>query len=93
MAPHAETTQPERSDDLGTDCEASRRLSPAAANSSSVAKYALCRHAPEVGAACGNPTRAVLCGGRPVTAVPTAIVRRGAKNDANDPTATWARPT
>jgi hypothetical protein len=41
----------------GTDYEAGRRLSPAAANSSSVAKYALCRQAPEVGAACGNPAR------------------------------------
>ncbi len=31
-------------------------------------------HTPKVGAACGNSARAVLCGGRPVTAVPTANV-------------------
>ena len=35
-----------------------------------------CRHTPKVGAACGNSARAVLCGGRPVTAVPTAYIAR-----------------
>ena len=48
------------------------RLSPAANNPSSVAADALCRHTPKVGAACGNSARAVLCGGRSVTTVPTA---------------------
>ena len=31
------------------------------------------RHSPEVGAVCGKPARTVLCGGRPVMGVPTAI--------------------
>ena len=34
---------------------------------------ALRRQAPEVGAVCGKPARTVLCGGRPVMGVPTAI--------------------
>ena len=53
----------------------SRRSHPtisAANNPSSVAADALCRHTPKVGAACGNSARAVLCGGRSVTTVPTA---------------------
>jgi hypothetical protein len=37
-----------------------------------MAARAFCRHTPKVGAACGNSARAVLCGGRSVTAVPTA---------------------
>ena len=32
-----------------------------------------CRQIPEVGAVCGNSARTVLCGGRPVMGVPTAI--------------------
>ena len=56
----------------GTDDADRSRLSPAANNPSSVAERSLCRHTPEVGAACGNSARAVLCGGRSVTTVPTA---------------------
>ena len=33
-----------------------------------------CRQTPEVGAVCGNAARTVLCGGRPVMGVPTAIL-------------------
>ena len=33
----------------------------------------LSRQTPEVGAVCGNSARTVLCGGRPVMGVPTAI--------------------
>ena len=36
-------------------------------------QHALCRHTPKVGAACGNSARAVLCGGRSVTAVPCTL--------------------
>ena len=50
-----------------------RRLAPQAANPSSVAAAALCRHTPKVGAVCGNSARTVLCGGRAVMGVPTAI--------------------
>jgi hypothetical protein len=32
-----------------------------------------CRQIPKVGAVCGNSARTVLCGGRPVMGVPTAI--------------------
>ena len=36
-------------------------------------KKTLCRHTPEVGAECPNGARSVLCGGRSVMSVPTAI--------------------
>jgi hypothetical protein len=32
-----------------------------------------CRQLPKVGAVCGNAARTVLCGGRPVMGVPTAM--------------------
>src|SRR5215475_8690415 len=47
---------------------------------------------PKVGAVCGNSARTDLCGGRLVTAVPTAIVRRrstGSENDAFDKSRHW----
>src|SRR6478752_7222117 len=72
MAAHATAPQPEGSHDVAADREDRIRLSPAANNPSSVAADALCRHTPKVGAACGNSARAVLCGGRAVTTVPTA---------------------
>src|SRR5205823_7302220 len=72
MAAHATAPQPEGSHDVAADREDRIRLSPAANNPSSVAADALCRHTPKVGAACGNSARAVLCGGRSVTTVPTA---------------------
>src|SRR5436190_17978556 len=72
MAAHATAPQPEGSHDVAADREHRIRLSPAANNPSSVAADALCRHTPKVGAACGNSARAVLCGGRSVTTVPTA---------------------
>src|SRR6266850_6213209 len=37
------------------------------------AARALCRQPPKVGAVCGKAARTVLCGGRPVMDVPTAI--------------------
>jgi hypothetical protein len=52
--------------------EAGGRLAPATANPSSLARGAVCRQTPEVGAVCGNSARTDLCGGRPVTGVPTA---------------------
>ena len=36
-------------------------------------RQAACRQTPEVGAVCGNAARTVLCGGRAVMRVPTAI--------------------
>ena len=38
-----------------------------------MAKRALCRYAPEVGAECLNWARSDLCGGRSAMTVPTAI--------------------
>jgi hypothetical protein len=49
-----------------------RRISVTQDVGSHTANY--CRHTPKVGASCGNSARAVLCGGRPVTAVPTAYI-------------------
>ena len=40
-----------------------------------LAKRALRRQTPKVGAVCGNPARTDLCGGRGVTRVPTAIAK------------------
>ena len=39
-----------------------------------VTKKTLCRHTPKVGAECPNGARSVLCGGRSVMSVPTAIL-------------------
>src|SRR5260370_21457473 len=41
---------------------------------SSLAKRALCRQTPKVGAVCGKAARTDLCGGRAVMDVPTAIL-------------------
>ena len=40
---------------------------------SSVARAPLCRHSPKVAAQCANRARWDLCGGCPVTGIPTAI--------------------
>jgi hypothetical protein len=42
------------------------------AGARTTSRNAFCRQTPKVGAACGNSACADLCGGRPVTAVPTA---------------------
>lgn len=41
-----------------------------------LARAALGRHSPEVGAVCGKAARTVLCGGRAVMPVPTATTGR-----------------
>ena len=46
---------------------------PPARDPSSLAARPLCRQTPKVGARCANRARRDLCGGRPVTGVPTAI--------------------
>src|ERR1700675_1120527 len=70
---HATAAEPERLDDLGADQAVGRRLAPATANPSSVAREALRRQTPKGGAVCPNWARTDLCGGREVTRVPTAI--------------------
>jgi hypothetical protein len=72
LAAHAAASQPEGSDDLGTDDAAGGRLAPETDHSPSLAERSLCRHTPEVGAVCGKAARTALCGGREVTRVPTA---------------------
>ena len=47
------------------------------AGARTTSRNAFCRQTPKVGAACGNSACADLCGGRPVTAVPTANPRHG----------------
>ncbi|WP_347340277.1 reverse transcriptase domain-containing protein [Bradyrhizobium cytisi] len=59
---------------MGSHNKAHRSLAPQTADPSSLATIALRRHAPEVGAECGNSARSDLCGGRSVMGVPTANV-------------------
>ena len=58
---------------MTADEEAGGRLAPQAANPPPLAQHAVRRQTPEVGAVCGNAARTVLCGGRSVMSVPTAI--------------------
>src|SRR6202161_2440819 len=74
LAAHATAAEPERLDDLGADQAVGRRLAPETTNPSSVAREAIRRQTPKVGAICPNWARMYLFGGREVTRVPTAIV-------------------
>jgi hypothetical protein len=58
---------------MAADAQAGRHLAPSTTNPSSVSRQAFRRHAPEVGAVCGNPARTDLGGGRSVMTVPTAL--------------------
>src|SRR5262245_30051503 len=81
MATHAAAAKSEGLDDQGTDHAVGQRLAPKTAHPSPLARCALCSQTPKVGAVCPNWARTVLCGGREVTRVPTAI---------QDPEPTWA---
>src|SRR5262245_17594353 len=82
MATHAAAAKSEGLDDQGTDRAVGQRLAPKTAHPSPLARCALRSQAPKVGAVCPNWARTVLCGGREVTRVPTAISRvRWASND------------
>ena len=61
---------------MGTDDKAGERLATETDHPSSMAERSLCRQPPEVGAVCGKVARTVLCGGRSVMDVPTAIQSR-----------------
>ena len=65
-------SEPEGVCGMGTDGETGRRIPPKAPYPASLAKCAVCRQTPEVGAECGNSARSDLCGGRSAMAVPTA---------------------
>src|SRR5258708_625476 len=57
LATHATAAEPEGLDDLGADQAVGRRLAPSTANPSSVAREALRRQTPKVGAVCPNWVR------------------------------------
>src|SRR5258708_36605271 len=59
-------SQPEGSDDMGTDDAVGGCLASKTDYPPSLAERSLCRHTPEVGAVCGKAARTVLCGGRAV---------------------------
>src|SRR5206468_36843 len=66
-------------DDVEPNVEARRRLAANPSHPSSVARAALRRQIPEVGAQCVNRARWDLCGGLPAMGVPTAISAGGHK--------------
>src|SRR5258708_655889 len=74
MATIAQATQSKRRHDLGADHAVGQRLAPETGYPSTMAKNTLRRQPPKVGAVCGKAARTVLCGGRSVMGVPTAIV-------------------
>jgi hypothetical protein len=65
LAPAVRPAQPESATGVAANGETGRRISPQAADPSSLAKCALCRQTPEVGAECPNWARSDLCGGAP----------------------------
>ena len=73
LATRLAPAQPEGPDDMGEDGQAGRSLAAQAPDIPSVAISTLPRQTPKVGAVCGNAARTVLCGGRAVMRVPTAI--------------------
>src|SRR6202035_4286105 len=73
MVAGAQTPQPEGQDNVGAMRQDRRRMAPQTQNTSSVAIGQVCRQTSEVGAVCGKAARTVLCGGRSVMGVPTAI--------------------
>ena len=76
LATNASAAQPEGRLHVGADDEAGRRLASRAAHPSSLARAALRRQTPEVGAGCSNWARPDLCGGCSVMSIPTAILGR-----------------
>src|SRR5258708_38333138 len=83
MATHAAAAKSEGLDDQGTGRAVGQRLAPKTAHPSPLARCALCSQTPKVGAVCPNWARTVLCGGREVTRVPTAILDQVAVTNRN----------
>src|SRR5258706_8423472 len=77
LAACASAPQSKGPNDVGPDQEDRRRLAPTTSNPSSLARAALCRPSPKVGARCVNCARRDLCGGYRVTGIPTAIIDNG----------------
>src|SRR5208283_1648890 len=80
LAPATVPAQPEGVCGVGADGDTGGRIPPKAPYPSPLAKCAVCRQTPEVGAECGNPARSDLCGGTGVTRFPTANNEIGALN-------------
>ena len=74
LAAHAPAAQPAGPYDMGPDERLGARFPPHAPSPSPLAQRPFRRQTPEVGAVCGKAARTVLCGGRAVMRVPTAIV-------------------
>jgi hypothetical protein len=74
LATNASAAQPEGRLHVGPYDAIGRRLAPRAAHPSSLARPALRRQTPEVGAGCSNWARPDLCGGRSAMSIPTAIL-------------------
>jgi hypothetical protein len=72
LAPLPLTAQPEGPRHLGSVLAVCRCLAPATAHSAPLARPTLRRSPPKVGAECLNWARSDLCGGCPVTGIPTA---------------------
>ena len=77
LAAIAPAAQPERRRYVGTDHKDRQRVSSKPSYPSPVAKCALRRQTPKVGAACGKAACVDLCGGRSAMTVPTAIAGGG----------------
>src|SRR5712671_152666 len=73
LAAHAPAARSEAPHDVAADREARRPMAPQTAHPPPLAKPTLRRQTPKVGAVCGKAARTVLCGGRSVMCVPTAI--------------------
>jgi hypothetical protein len=61
---------------VGSDDETGRQLASRSAHPSSLARSALRRQTPKVGAGCSNWARPDPCGGCPAMGIPTAILGR-----------------
>src|SRR6266700_5165214 len=76
LATHAAASQPEGSDDVGTDDAAGGCLASKTDYPPSLAERSLCCHTPEVGAVCAKAARTVLCGGRAMKRASLPLQRR-----------------
>src|SRR5262249_57589296 len=76
VATHAAAAESKGLVHVGADDEVGRRLAPETNSPSSMAKRALRRHTPEVGAVCGKAARTVLSGGRAMKPTSLPLQRR-----------------
>src|SRR5664280_495282 len=79
LAARLAPAQPEGPDEVDNHGTAGGALAAQTPDIPSLAVSALSRQTPKVGAVCGNSARTVLCGGRSVMGVPTAINRGDGK--------------